>query len=111
MINSVVIICVFTFHIHLTECLAYTMRYAGIKTKQIAVALSFVTTALLVSRLSNMVQAAFLGNMVDKTIFLGSLSALEQLESHFRLFIFVSFLGSLLDYFCPHHDHITSKIN
>ncbi len=99
MTQSVLIICVFTFIIHLTECLAYTMRYAGIKTKQIAVALSFVTTALLVSRLSNMIQAAFLGNMVDKTIFLGSLSALEQLENHFRLFIFISFLGSLLGLF------------
>ena len=71
MSNAIIIICIYTFIIHLTESLVYTMRYAGIKTKQIAIALSFVTTALLVSRLSNMIQAAFLGNMVDKTVTIG----------------------------------------
>tara|TARA_A100001015_G_scaffold320678_1_gene447963 strand:+ start:2153 stop:2905 length:753 start_codon:yes stop_codon:yes gene_type:complete len=75
------------------------MRYAGIKTKQIAIALSFVTTALLVSRLSNMIQAAFLGNMVDKTVNIGTITALAQLEGAFRLFIFISFIGSLVGLF------------
>ena len=37
MSNAIIIICIYTFIIHLTESLVYTMRYAGIKTKQIAI--------------------------------------------------------------------------
>jgi len=104
--SAILIICTFTFVIHLTETLVYTMRYAGIKTKQIAIALSFVTTALLVSRLSNMVQAAFLGNMVDKTILIGTKTALLNLELTFRLFIVMSFAGTLVGLFFAPTMHV-----
>lgn len=106
MSTAIIIICTFTFVIHLTETLVYTMRYAGVKTKQIAIALSFVTTALLVSRLSNMVQAAFLGNMVDKTIHIGTEAALLNLELTFRLFILMSFAGTLVGLFFAPTMHV-----
>ncbi len=94
--NTILFICIFSFLIHLTETLAYTIRFAGLKTKQIAIAMSFVTSTLLVSRLSNMFQAPLLGSMVDQTILINTPSALEALETNFRLIIFAGFLGTFI---------------
>ncbi|MFC1752628.1 lipid II flippase family protein [Thermoproteota archaeon] len=95
MSTSLLIICCFTFLIHLTESLAYCMRLAGLRTGQIAISMSFVTSTLLVSRLSNMFQAPLLGAMVDTTILTGTPVALSSLTGSFRLIIFAGFLGSL----------------
>lgn len=94
-INAFSIIVIFTFIIHFTESIVYTLRLAGIRTKQIATALSLITSLLLISRLSNMVQAPFVGNLVDQTIQLGTPIALTSLEWQFRIIIFSAFLGSL----------------
>ncbi len=94
-IYTISIVCFFTFLINVTESLAYCMRYAGLKTKQISIAMAFVTSTLLVSRLSNMFQAPLLGKMVDKTIMIGNEASLVQLESWFRAIIFAGFLGVL----------------
>ncbi len=96
MFNTLSIICFFTFLIHLTESVAYSMRLSGIRTRQIAIAMSFVSSTLLVSRLSNMFQAPLLGAMVDSTVLLGTTASLHQLEGSFRLVIFAAFLGSLV---------------
>lgn len=93
------IICFFTFLIHLTETLAYCMRLSGLRTKQIAIAMSFVTSTLLISRLSNMFQAPLLGAMVDVAILKQGSDSLLCLEYGFRLIIFSGFLGSLLGAF------------
>ncbi len=95
---ALVIICFFTFIIHTTETLAYCLRIAGLHTKKIAVAMSFVTTTLLVSRLSNMFQAPLLGALVDKAIQTQSPLALDHLSNSFRLVILFGFLGSLLGF-------------
>jgi hypothetical protein len=92
--SSVLIIACFTFLIHITEALAYTMRLAGIRTKQIAIAMSFVTSTLLVSRLSNMFQAPLLGAMVDVSILDNTKNSLALLEHNFRFIIFAGFLGA-----------------
>ena len=97
--STVCFICGFTFLIHMTETVAYSMRLAGVRTKQIAIAMSFVTSTLLVSRLSNMFQAPLLGTMVDKTILLSSTEALSLLENQFRLIIFAGFCGVLMGAF------------
>tara|TARA_A100001011_G_scaffold290720_1_gene302205 strand:- start:741 stop:1562 length:822 start_codon:yes stop_codon:yes gene_type:complete len=97
--NSLAIIALFTFIIHLTESLVYTLRLAGLRTQKIATALSLITSALLISRLSNMGQAPLLGNLVDKTILSNTPIALEILTKQFRLIIFFAFLGSLLGFF------------
>lgn len=82
--------------IHLTESLAYCMRYAGLKTKQIAIAMSFVTSTLLVSRLSNMFQAPLLGKMVDNTVTTsGSNEAVYQLMLDFRIIILSGAIGTI----------------
>ncbi|MDD5457002.1 MAG: DUF2837 family protein [Candidatus Margulisbacteria bacterium] len=98
MINwqSIIFVCFFTFLINITETLAYSMRYAGLKTRQIAIAMSFVTSTLLISRLSNMFQAPLLGKMVDDTIKIGTQTSLHNLELAFRIILFSGFLGILL---------------
>ena len=93
---SLFVICFFSFLIHLTETLALTLRISGINTKKVAIALSFVTTTLLVSRLSNMFQAPLLGHMVDDAILIGSTAATTDLNNSFRIIIFACFLGSFV---------------
>jgi hypothetical protein len=95
-VNPFIIICFFTFVIHVTESLAYCMRLAGVRTKQIAIAMSFVTSTLLISRLSNMFQAPLLGAAVDGAIHAGTDAALNGLEIHFRIVIMSAFFGSLV---------------
>lgn len=97
--KTLIIICCFTFIIHMTESLAYCMRLAGVRTKKIAIAMAFVTSTLLVSRLSNMFQAPLLGAMVDGAILAGSQSALLHLELRFRFVIFAAFLGASIGAF------------
>jgi len=93
--QSLLIVAIFTFVINITETLAYAMRYAGLKTRQIAISMSFVTSTLLISRLSNMFQSPLLGKMVDNTARIGTAEALNNLESNFRVVIFAGFLGVL----------------
>lgn len=93
------LICLFTFLIHASETSAYCLRLSGLKTGQIAIAMSFVTSTLLISRLSNMFQAPLLGAMVDSSVAIGTTTALHQLAMDFRLVIFAAFLGSLVGSF------------
>ena len=78
----------------MTESLAYSMRLAGVRTKQIAIAMSFVTSTLLISRLSNMFQAPLLGALVDMSTLDYSGHALTLLESQFRIIILAAFCGA-----------------
>lgn len=94
--SSLTIVCFFTFLIHLTESLTYGFRLAGLRTRQLAIALSFVTSTLLISRLSNMFQAPLLGAMVDHTIALNDPVATSSLDQQFRIVILMAFVGSLL---------------
>ena len=94
---SLIIICFFTCLIHTTESLAYSMRLAGVRTKQIAIAMAFVTSTLLVSRLSNMFQAPLLGAMVDTAILANTAESLVLLESKFRI-IYLSIFIHLTNY-------------
>lgn len=93
---ALLIVCFFTFLINVTETAAYSMRYAGLKTRQISIAMAFVTSTLLISRLSNMFQAPLLGKMVDETIHVGTIGALQNLEAAFRAVIFSGFIGVLV---------------
>eukprot|EP01047_Picozoa_sp_COSAG01_P000161 COSAG01_NODE_2_length_63927_cov_1357.611941_46_plen_271_part_00 len=92
-------VCFFTFLIHMTESLAYTMRLVGVRTRQIAIAMSFVTSTLLISRLSNMCQAPFLGLLVDYAILDGSQGAIDGLIRSFRMVILAASFGVLMGMF------------
>ena len=87
------VVCIFTAIIHFTETAAATMRLAGVRTRQIATSLSFVNATLLVSRMSNMIQAPLLGGMVDTAILK---SIAHVLVNQFRLIIFAAFIGNLI---------------
>ncbi len=94
--TGLIIASFFTGLIHFTESASYSMRIAGVTTRQVAIAMSFVTSTLLVSRLSNMFQAPLVGKMVDMTVIAGTDAALHQLESDFRLILFAGMIGITL---------------
>lgn len=94
--NPLIVVCVFTGLIHFSEATASCLRLAGIRTKQVATSLSFVNASLLVSRMSNMLQAPFLGGMVDTAILVG---AVGLLTGNFRAVIFAAFIGNLVALF------------
>lgn len=87
------IVCSFTGIIHFAECTASSLRLAGVRTRSIATSLAFVNATLLVTRLSNMLQAPFLGGMVDSAILKGDIS---NLVVNFRWIIFAAFIGNLV---------------
>ncbi len=93
--NSLLFVSIFTFLIHFTESVSYSLRLSGVRTRQIAVAMSLVTSTLLVSRLSNMFQAPVLGAMVDTTIHAANSYALVELAASFRWIVFAASLGVL----------------
>ena len=97
--NTVVVVCCFTFMIHLAETLALSMRLAGVRTKQVATSISFVNASFLVSRMSNMLQAPLLGAMVDAAVNPNSLITTTSLGMSFRWIIFAAFWGNLLGAF------------
>ncbi|MCX5726409.1 MAG: lipid II flippase Amj family protein [Candidatus Saganbacteria bacterium] len=91
--NAIIIVCVFTGLIHFTETISSSMRLTGVRTKQIALSLSFVNASLLISRMSNMLQAPLLGGMVDTAILKNSV---DLLWGNFRFIIFAAFIGNLI---------------
>lgn len=91
--NPIVFVCILTGVIHFTETAASSLRLAGVRTKQIATSLSFVNATLLITRTSNMLQAPFLGGMVDHAILTGQPGSLIN---NFRFVIFAAFIGNCL---------------
>ncbi|OGB89553.1 hypothetical protein A2625_01360 [candidate division WOR-1 bacterium RIFCSPHIGHO2_01_FULL_53_15] len=89
--NPIIFVCILTGIIHFTETAATSLRLAGVRTKQIATSLSFVNATLLITRTSNMLQAPFLGGMVDHAILSGNT---DSLVGSFRLVIFSAFIGN-----------------
>ncbi|WP_371825324.1 lipid II flippase Amj family protein [Paenibacillus soyae] len=80
-----------TFVIHLSETLTYAIRLAGVRLGKLAVALSLSGIILLVSRTSNMIQALFLGNIIDYAREHSGYPLVEQL----RVIIGASTMGTL----------------
>ncbi|MCU0641846.1 MAG: lipid II flippase Amj family protein [Candidatus Margulisbacteria bacterium] len=95
--NPLLIVCVLTGIIHFTETAASSLRLAGVRTKQIATSLSFVNATLLITRTSNMLQAPFLGGLVDHAILTGNPAGLID---GFRSVIFAAFIGNALGALC-----------
>ncbi|MDI6731135.1 MAG: lipid II flippase Amj family protein [Candidatus Margulisbacteria bacterium] len=91
--NPLIVVCFFTTLIHFTETLASSMRLTGVRTRQLALSLSFVNASLLISRMSNMLQAPLLGGMVDTAILRNDVNILWV---NFRLVIFAAFVGNLI---------------
>jgi hypothetical protein len=95
--SPILFVCILTGIIHFTETAASALRIAGVRTKQIATSLSFVNATLLITRTSNMLQAPFLGGMVDHAILTGHP---ETLVTSFRWVIFAAFIGNCCGAVC-----------
>ncbi|MGF7046501.1 hypothetical protein J2T13_000977 [Paenibacillus sp. DS2015] len=65
MIEQVLLVALFTFIIHLSETLTYSLRLAGVRLGKLAVSLSLTGIILLISRTANMVQAPLTGKIID----------------------------------------------
>ncbi|WP_256975493.1 lipid II flippase Amj family protein, partial [Paenibacillus sp. MY03] len=63
--EQVLLVSMFTFIIHLSETLTYSIRLAGVRLGKLAVALSLSGIILLISRTANMLQAPLTGNIID----------------------------------------------
>ncbi|MFH1576753.1 MAG: DUF2837 family protein [Candidatus Margulisiibacteriota bacterium] len=92
-IDPLIVVCIFTGLIHFAETISSSMRLTGVRTKQLALSLSFVNASLLISRMSNMLQAPLLGGMVDTSILMNNV---DVLWGSFRIIIFSAFIGNLL---------------
>ncbi|CAI9002053.1 Lipid II flippase Amj [Brevibacillus sp. IT-7CA2] len=84
------LICLLTFIIHTTETLTYGIRFAGVQTGRIAVAMSLVGIVLLLSRTSNLIQGPFTGGVMDQ-------AAIEHFDPSTQLHVIIaaSSLGTL----------------
>jgi hypothetical protein len=91
LLEQVLLVSLFTFVIHMSETLTYSIRLAGVRLGKLAVALSLSGIILLVSRTSNMIQALFTGKMID----LAREDAAYPLVEQFRIIIGASTLGTL----------------
>ncbi|MDQ0196346.1 lipid II flippase family protein [Paenibacillus wynnii] len=65
MLEQVLLVSLFTFIIHLSETLTYSLRLAGVRLGKLAVALSLSGIILLISRTANMLQGPLTGNILD----------------------------------------------
>lgn len=65
---NLIVICGFTFVIHLIGTLAYASRITGIRTRQIATTASIFNIVMLISRTSNGFQAPFLAKRIENSL-------------------------------------------
>ncbi|WP_379129684.1 lipid II flippase Amj family protein [Paenibacillus sp. sgz500958] len=90
MLEQVLFVSLFTFIIHLSETLTYSLRVAGVRLGKLAVALSLSGIILLISRTSNMVQALLTGKIMDS-----GKHHVDALIDQFHIIIGAATLGTL----------------
>ena len=66
--SQLVVICGLTLVIHLVGTLAYSVRIAGVRTRRVAVSFALFNILVLVSRMSNSLQAPFLAKRVERNL-------------------------------------------
>jgi hypothetical protein len=92
LLEQVMLVSLFTFIIHLSETLTYSLRLAGVRLGKLAVALSLSGIILLISRTANMVQAPLTGKIID----FAKHNADYNLIYHLRMIIAASTVGTLV---------------
>ncbi|KIL43237.1 lipid II flippase Amj family protein [Jeotgalibacillus campisalis] len=90
--EKLILIALFIFIIHSVETLAYAVRLSGARVKMIASALSLFNIMVIVSRLANMMQQPFTGNLIDTA---PKENTLEFVETQFRILIGASTAGTV----------------
>jgi len=92
-IKRLLVVSFFTMIISLIDTLSYSIRPSGVRTHKIAVALSLFNIMAVMSRLSNMVQAPFLGSIIDKAI---QLDKVNVLSIDMRFVLLSATIGALI---------------
>lgn len=92
MILTLIIVCLLTFIIHAAETQSYAVRFAGVKSGKIAVALSLSGIIVLISRTANLIQGPFTANFVDHA----KTDAGFPLLTYYRTILLASSLGTCL---------------
>ena len=90
MLEQVFLVSLFTFIIHLSETLTYSLRLAGVRLGKLAVAMSLSGIILLISRTANMVQAPLTGKLIDFAKHNGDNNLIDQ----FRIIIGAATVGT-----------------
>lgn len=107
LLEKVIFVAFFTFIIHASETLTYSVRLAGVRIGKLAVALSLTGIIVLVSRTSNMVQAPLTGKIID----FAKHNTNFNLVNHFHIIIGAASLGTLMAIFCfPSFVNISSRV-
>ncbi|EMT39948.1 Protein of unknown function [Thermoanaerobacter thermohydrosulfuricus] len=91
--KRLIIVAFFTMVINLIDTLSYSIRPSGVRTRKLAVALSLFNIMAVISRLSNMIQAPFLGSIVDMAI---KMDKVHLLQNDMRIVLFSATLGALI---------------
>jgi hypothetical protein len=91
--KQLLLICFFTFVIHLIGTLAYSVRIAGIRTRRIAVSLALFSIFMLVSRTSNSFLGPFLAKRVESNL---SGAAVTNLLWDFRWLLISSSIATIV---------------
>lgn len=92
MLEQVLFVSLFTFIIHLSETLTYSLRLAGVRLGKLAVALSLTGIILLISRTANMIQAPLTGKIID----FAKNHVDYDLLGHLRIIIGASTMGTIV---------------
>jgi len=91
--SQIAIVFAFTLIIHCIATLAYSVRLVGIKTGRLAVSFALFNILVLVSRISNAVQAPLLSKKIEQDIANG---LLNNAGFNFHLLILAASTGTLL---------------
>jgi hypothetical protein len=92
MTNTLILVFILTMIIHTAETLSYSIRYAGVQVKKLAVALSLVGIVVLVSRTANLIQAPMTAHFVD----FAKVEPTFDLVRYLRISLFASSIGTLI---------------
>ena len=107
MLEQMLLISLFTFIIHLSETLTYSLRLAGVRLGKLAVAISLSGIILLISRTANMFQALLTGKILD----FAKHNEAFNLAGSFRMVIGAAALGTFTALFLfPSAVRLSSRI-
>jgi hypothetical protein len=90
--QQVFLISLFTFIIHFSETLTYSLRLSGVRLGKLAVALSLSGIILLISRTANMIQGPLTGGIIDYSKKHPDFNLVE----HMRIIILSATFGTII---------------
>lgn len=95
----------------MVDTLNLSIRVAGVITKRLAIALTLFNILVVFSRMSNMLQAPFVGGMVDAAVAVNRTQAVDIITPKFRVLLLAYTFGAMLGaFFTPTFQRVFSKV-